>query len=187
MYTHSGGCHLRIVAGAQERHCGKHGPTAGWPCGSGSAHIETDTDAGPAPRVIVTGSRALTVPAVVSTALTSVWREAGQPIRVVHGACPTGADAFAEQWAAEHALFGIEVERWHADWRSYGRSAGPRRNAAMVRAGAHRVLAFPLGASHGTRGCIRAARAAGLHVIVHNPLAHPAADGHAAITTTSES
>jgi hypothetical protein len=167
MYTHSGGCHLRIVAGTHERHCGKHGPTAGWPCGSGAAHIEQDT-IGLAPRVIVTGSRALRSPAPVFTALTALWREAGQPIRVVHGACPTGADAFAEQWAVEHALFGIEVERWPADWRSYGRSAGPRRNLAMVKAGAWRTLAFPLGASHGTRGCIRAARAAGLHVVVHS-------------------
>lgn len=48
---------------------------------------------------------------------------------IVHGACPTGADAFAAR-AAE--LQGRPVEAYPADWASYGASAGPRRNEGMA-------------------------------------------------------
>jgi hypothetical protein len=118
-------------------------------------------------RVIVTGSRDWADAAVVRTALTRAWRDGGQPLVVVHGACPTGADAIADAWAVEHEHCGITVERWPANWRTFGRAAGPARNTAMVAKGADLVLAFPLGRSAGTRGCIAAARRAGLHVIVH--------------------
>lgn len=118
------------------------------------------------PRVIVTGSRTWTDAAAVRVALTRTWQELGQPIVVVQGACPTGADAIAREWAAEHAFADIECEDWPADWRRFGRSAGPIRNADMVRAGrVARVLAFPLGLSRGTRDCMRTARAAGLDVV----------------------
>ncbi len=60
------------------------------------------------------------------------------------------------------------MERHEADWRTHSRAGGPIRNRVMVRAGAWRVLAFPIGRSPGTRDCIRAAQAAGLHVIVHD-------------------
>lgn len=40
-----------------------------------------------------------------------------------------GADAEGEQWAAEQ---GIPVKVFKADWKQYGRGAGPRRNQAMA-------------------------------------------------------
>lgn len=48
----------------------------------------------------------------------------------------------------------------------YCPSAGPRRNAAMVakEPRAEWMLAFPHGASYGTRNCIRLAKAAGIPV-----------------------
>lgn len=120
-------------------------------------------------RVIVTGSRGWADEAAVRTALTRAWREAGQPLVVVHGACPTGADRIASEWAREHEHAGIVEERHPADWRSLGRSAGPTRNAAMVRAGAAFVLAFPSGASVGTRGAMRLAARAGIPVHDFDP------------------
>jgi YspA, cpYpsA-related SLOG family len=119
------------------------------------------------PRVLVTGSRTLPHPGPVRAALFRVWDELGRPFVVVHGACPTGADAYADHWAVEHELAGIVVERHPADWRRFGKSAGPQRNAHLVRLGAYRTLAFPLGRSPGTRGCVAMCERAGIPVVVH--------------------
>lgn len=120
-------------------------------------------------RVIVCGSRAWTDEAAVRTALTRAWREAGQPLVVVHGACPTGADRIASEWAREHQHAGIVEERHPADWKGLGRMAGPLRNRAMCAAGADLALAFPLGHSAGTRGCMRLAAQHGIPVHDFDP------------------
>jgi hypothetical protein len=116
------------------------------------------------PRVLVTGSRAWPYPSGVRMALSTVWRGLGMPIRVVHGACPTGADLTAADWATEHSCAYIEQERHPADWASHGHAAGPIRNAEMVKAGAVICLAFPHGDSRGTRGCMKLAADAGIPV-----------------------
>jgi hypothetical protein len=111
-------------------------------------------------RILVTGSRAWSDRAQVEWALGvafGLWR----PIVVVHGACPTGADRFAAEWAQRA---GVEVEAWPADWDRHGRAAGPIRNAQMVAAGARYCLAFVLPGSCGTEDCVRRAEAAGIPV-----------------------
>lgn len=118
-------------------------------------------------RVLVTGSRQWTDRQAVDGALLECWHEALQVgaagITVVHGACPTGADAMAAAWAFRH---GVEAEGWVAEWASLGRAAGPLRNERMVRAGAQVCLAFPLGRSSGTWDCARRAELAGIEVRV---------------------
>lgn len=126
---------------------------------------------GPRTRVLVTGSRAWTDAAVVRTALTEAWRAAGQPLVVVHGGCPTGADAIAAAWVAEHEFAGMAAEVHRADWARHGRAAGPIRNAAMVAAGADVCLAFPAGPSRGTRGCVELAKQAGITVVTTEAVA----------------
>lgn len=92
---------------------------------------------------------------------------------VVHGDCPTGADAWTDQFAVTHF---IEVERHQADWREYGKRAGFLRNGQMVDAGADVCLAFinpctsttctapkPHG-SHGTVDCMKKAHWGGIEV-----------------------
>jgi hypothetical protein len=81
---------------------------------------------------------------------------------IVHGSCPTGADFIAREWAILNFL---PDEPHPADW-SIGKKAGPLRNQEMVDLGADVVLAFPVGASRGTRDCIRRAETAGLEVRV---------------------
>lgn len=129
-------------------------------------------------RVLVAGARDHPSPALVRVALTRAWRDAGQPIVVVHGACRarplpgglydwstmTGADRWADDWATEHAVAGVQVERHPADWATHRRVAGPLRNTHMISRRAWRMLAFPHGASRGTWDCVRQARAAGLDV-----------------------
>jgi hypothetical protein len=62
---------------------------------------------------------------------------------------------------------GFTAEPHPADWAQHGKAAGMIRNREMVALGADVVLAFPLGRSPGTRGCIRTAEEAGLTVKVH--------------------
>ncbi|MGA5820894.1 SLOG family protein [Kitasatospora sp. NPDC094028] len=120
-------------------------------CGGGSVVMVS--------RILVTGSRAWSDRAQLEWALGAalVFR----PIVIVHGGCPTGADAMAAAWAQRA---GVEVEAWPADWVRYGRAAGPRRNQAMVDAGARLVLAFLLPGSRGTADCVRRAKAADIPV-----------------------
>jgi hypothetical protein len=80
---------------------------------------------------------------------------------VVHGGA-RGVDTISDKWATSH---GWVSECHPADWKRWGRSAGHRRNAEMVALGADVCLAFPLGASPGTRGCMRLAWEAGIRVI----------------------
>jgi hypothetical protein len=65
---------------------------------------------------------------------------------IVHGACPTGADYLADQWALGSLT---DVERHPADWKRYGRAAGFKRNAEMVKLGADICLAFIRNESRG--------------------------------------
>jgi hypothetical protein len=118
-------------------------------------------------RVLVTGSRAWPDGAAVHQKLRRVaLRQGFGRLVVVHGACPTGADAFADEWARENADAGVTVEPHPADWDTHGKAAGPLRNTHMVQLTADLVLAFPLGASRGTRDCMSKAQQAGLSVWV---------------------
>lgn len=116
-------------------------------------------------RVLITGSRDWPASGVVWSALNDTHHEAltaGRPLVVVHGACPRGADRHAADWAAVARQFTTAVieERRPADWRPDGildRSAGFRRNAAMVQLGAEVTLAF---IHQGSRGASHTARLA---------------------------
>ncbi|MFF8590004.1 SLOG family protein [Streptomyces sp. NPDC015220] len=123
-------------------------------------------------RVLVTGSRDWPTPGVVWAALNDTLHEAllaGRRLVVVHGACLRGADAQAAEWVAVAAQFadGVIEEPHPADWRPGGfldRSAGFRRNAAMVQLGADVCLAFVRDGSRGASHTARLAEAAGIPV-----------------------
>lgn len=113
-------------------------------------------------RVLVTGSRAWATPRAVHWALNRELadaRRAGQAMTVAHGACPTGADAHAEEWARAN---GVTVHAHPPDWGRYGKAAGPLRNAEMVTAGADVCLAFIRGGSPGATHTAALAEAAGI-------------------------
>lgn len=84
---------------------------------------------------------------------------------LVHGACPTGADAIVDKIGAELAeSYGLRIERHPADWMTYGRSAGPRRNREMVELGAGICLAFIKNKSKGASMTAEMAARAGIPV-----------------------
>src|ERR1700686_1473555 len=70
--------------------------------------------------------------------LCGMW---GCPAKIVHGACPTGADQMADAWGKHMAL---EVVPVPADWDKYDKAAGPIRNEEMLhKYKPKRVIAFP--------------------------------------------
>lgn len=72
----------------------------------------------------------------------------------------TGADKLARDWCVNR---GVDYLNFAADWKQYGRAAGPLRNARMIAEGRpDLVLAFPGG--RGTADMVAKARAAGIPV-----------------------
>ncbi len=69
---------------------------------------------------------------------------------VIVSGCASGADAIGERYAKEN---GFEVEKYPADWETYGRSAGPRRNKQMAEV-ADLVICFWDEKSKGTKSMI---------------------------------
>ena len=111
--------------------------------------------------IVVTGGRNFADAKLVDETLTACG-----PTVVVQGGC-TGADELARLWAKRNVIPCLTV--W-ADWDRLGKSAGPRRNTAMLNlalrsAGANgvRVVAFPGNA--GTAHCCEQAESKGLKVI----------------------
>lgn len=102
-------------------------------------------------RVIVTGSRHMADAERVCQVLNQY-----KITVLVHGACRTGADKLADEWARSNP--GIEIERYPARWERYGDAAGPIRNEHMVKLGADICVAFLASDSRGTKNCIALAR-----------------------------
>jgi YspA, cpYpsA-related SLOG family len=84
---------------------------------------------------------------------------------LVHGGCPSGADALADRvWRglAARAGYPPRVEVHRADWRRYGRAAGFRRNQVMVTLGADECVAFIREHSRGATNAVKFAIQAGI-------------------------
>ena len=78
----------------------------------------------------------------------------------------SGADSMARRYAEEN---GMKAEEFRADWKQYGRAAGPKRNDEMVKYVAERngtALYFWDGESKGTKQCIDSARRKGIDVTI---------------------
>jgi hypothetical protein len=116
-------------------------------------------------RVLVTGGRSYSDAARVNEVLDGVHKERGIH-SLVHGGA-SGADSLAGVWARSCGV--LEIRR-PADWRTYGKSAGPRRNAEMLRD--HKpdlVVAFKGG--NGTKNMVELARAANVEILEVDPAA----------------
>ena len=77
------------------------------------------------------GSRSGVSPIHVSAVLSALNRSPGGPARALWSGDAPGADSFALQWARSK---GVKCRCWNADWPRFGRSAGVRRSAALVKA-----------------------------------------------------
>ena len=86
-------------------------------------------------------------------------------IEIVSGHCE-GADALGECYAVEHE---VKLKIFPADWKKYGRSAGPIRNKQMIdyiiKLDKKLVVAFVSENSRGTKNTIKLAEKQGVPVI----------------------
>lgn len=126
-------------------------------------------------RVLVTGSRDWQGVHRVWRALSDLHQvtAADEPFVVVHGHCPKGVDAVADQWCREMVRVSnpnyatVVAERWPADWATHGRRAGYVRNAKMVELGADVCLAFIRNNSPGASMTARLAEQKGIPLFAH--------------------
>lgn len=80
--------------------------------------------------------------------------------KIVTGGCP-GADWLARKWARKNK---IPYFQYEADWKRYGKAAGPIRNREMIVKEKPEVLvAFP--GTSGTADCVARATKAGVPII----------------------
>lgn len=83
--------------------------------------------------LLVTGARDWDAESAMRHQFRQVWRNWGprtvtSPM-LLHGACPSGADAMAQGLFRSH---GFQVRAIPADWDTHGPKAGPMRNQTMV-------------------------------------------------------
>jgi len=114
--------------------------------------------------IVVTGGRTYADAAKVAEVLSTVLARAGSMV-VRHGDA-TGADRLAKEWCEANGVPDDPFPVVMSEWRTYGKAAGPIRNARMLAElpTPDMVVAFPGGA--GTADCVRQAREAGIPVVV---------------------
>lgn len=110
-------------------------------------------------RIAVTGGREYTGRRRTWQILDAALDRLGMSVLIV-GACPTGLDRWALQWARD---YDFPFELYAANWKQFGRYAGPERNGRMVAAEPEILLAFPGG--DGTADMMRQSAAAGVRII----------------------
>lgn len=114
-------------------------------------------------RILITGSRDWPFERQLCNTLNEyrdkTIKGLGERHILVSGACPTGADAMAEAYAKD---VGWIVERYPANWSTYGKRAGFIRNAEMVEMGADLCIAFIYNQSKGATMTAKLAERAGI-------------------------
>lgn len=116
-------------------------------------------------RILVTGSRDWPNADIIAYAINEQVVTHGlsrTEIVIVHGGCRTGADAIADNYAAEMML---PREMHPADWKTHGKKAGFVRNAEMVNSGVDICLAFIKNKSKGATMCRDLALKAGVETL----------------------
>ncbi len=109
----------------------------------------------PVKRVVIAGCRDFenykVAKEYIDFCLSNIRKE--NEIIIVSGGAK-GADSLGERYAKEN---GFEIERYLADWDTYGKSAGPRRNKKMAEVSDY-VICFWDGKSRGTKSMINSAK-----------------------------
>lgn len=109
-------------------------------------------------KIVICGSRSWSD----AQKIIRVLKQIQHPRMIVHGNAQ-GADRIAAEIA--HKL-GFTVKAIPADWEQYGKSAGFKRNIAMLEMEPEIVIAFWDGKSRGTQHTIDQAKDRGIPVLI---------------------
>lgn len=104
--------------------------------------------------IIISNINAITAKAIIPTTKGAIFSidfcisniRQGNEIIIVSGGAK-GSDTLGERYAKQN---GFEIERYLADWDTYGKSAGARRNKKMAEISDY-VICFWDGKSKGTK------------------------------------
>ena len=116
-------------------------------------------------KVLICGSRHYDNYDKVKETVKSLVDEHGKIIIIEGGA--KGADTLAKNAAIE---LGIEYREYKADWKRYGRAAGPKRNQLMIDTeNPDLVIAFheDLESGKGTKDMLKRAEKEGVKTIIY--------------------
>lgn len=109
-------------------------------------------------RVIIAGSRDIIEYSLVYKAIL----DSGFTVTEVISGCASGVDSLGERYADSNQ---IPIRYFPADWRKYGKAAGPLRNQKMAEY-ADALIAIRKDMSRGTTDMINRARRLGLKIYV---------------------
>jgi hypothetical protein len=110
-------------------------------------------------KVLVCGGRDFDDAIVAYAALNAIDKES-TITAIVHGDCP-GADKLASEWAEDNNK---TIHAHPAQWKKYGRAAGPIRNQEMLNTHPDIDLIVALPGGRGTEGMIKLAEAKGIKI-----------------------
>jgi predicted Rossmann-fold nucleotide-binding protein len=111
-------------------------------------------------RVIIAGSRDFSDLALLTEKCDKVLSVVKDTGIVIISGCARGADTLGAKYAESK---GYPVMEYPANWKEDGKSAGYKRNVLMSK-NADALIAFPKGASKGTKHMIDIAQSAGMPV-----------------------
>jgi hypothetical protein len=109
-------------------------------------------------KLIVAGSRSFRDYATIEAKVDSFLAKHNETAPIIISGGATGADYLGEVYAANK---GYKVEKYYADWKTYGKAAGPIRNKVMAET-ATACIVFWDGTSRGSKNMIRTATDFGL-------------------------
>ena len=116
-------------------------------------------------RIVIAGSRDYNnydeAKEFIDSCLIDINKE--NEIIIVSGGA-SGADAIGERYATEK---GFKIEKYAAEWKKYGRAAGPKRNKEMAEISDY-VICFWDGKSKGTKSMIDYAKKCEKRVRIKN-------------------
>ena len=118
-------------------------------------------------KIIIAGSRSFTDYEKLKSACDSIFpNQYSEPCITILSGTSSGSDSLGERYANEK---GYTLNRYPADWKQYGKAAGPIRNRQMVK-DADAAIVFWDGQSRGTKNLIEEAKKQGLivRIIMYN-------------------
>lgn len=116
-------------------------------------------------QILVCGGRDYRDTKLICDILDSYLNDYPHSLSIIEGGA-SGADHIAFQWATRN---NVPVTTVQAEWKWFGKFAGPIRNQQMIDMKPDVVLAFPSGTSRGTYDTINRATHADILTYVYAP------------------